>query len=850
MRVTTAPQVAVLLALLSSLACANNSGGYRFPTTPNPAPPGYEEYTSPFVYPSPNTTGTGDWASAVAKAREFVSDLSIEELVNMTTGAGILGRCVGNTGSIPRKNFAGFCLEDSPVGVRFTDFASAFPAGINSASTWDRDLIRKRGEAMGAEHRGKVCFPALTPKADYSPVILQCQGVNVALGPMMNLGRVAAGGRNWEGAGGDPYFAGVVSAETIIGIQSQGVIACAKHFVGNEQEHYRGGGGATASSSNISWPFAASVKAGVGSVMCSYQHVNQTFACENSKILNGILKDEFDFQGFVVSDWAALESGVLSALAGADMDMPGFYAYGNPNQPNPSISNTSYWGAALVESVKNGSVPLYRVQDMVTRTMAAYYKMGQDSFEYPKVNFDQLSEDTYIGGVLLNEHVDVQADHAKLIREIGAASTVMLKNERFTLPLAACDYKRYGIFGSDAGQNPDGPNSCVDRGCDSGTLAMGWGSGSANFPYRTSVIPSCSTFTHASLTVVDPLSAIQTFVHSQNPTAVVEGMTNDYNYFQAQAVARQADICLVFVNADSGEGYITVDTNAGDRNNLTLWHEGDALIANVTSQCDNTVVVIHAVGPVIMEAWVNNPNVTAILWASLPGQETGNAIVDILFGGVNPSARLPYTIAKERKDYPADILYTSYETVPQITYSEKLLIDYRWYGSLNSRLLIPSTILTNATSTRFDAHDIAPRFEFGFGLSYTTFAYSNIEIKAPHSRRMIELEKKWNSPSDLHSVAFTVTFTVENAGSHDGNEVSQLYIGFPASAEEPPKVLRGFERTYLKKGCSAEVSMSLTKKDISIWSVVEQAWVVPSGSFEVMIGQSSRMIVLTQSFMR
>ena len=191
--------------------------------------------------------------------------------------------------------------------------------------------------------------------------------------------------------------------------------------------------------------------------------------------------------------------------------------------------------------------------------MSAYYKMGQDASDYPAVNFDQLTEDTYLNGTLVNEHIDVQGNHRELIRTIGAASTVLLKNDgNSTLPLNASAYRHWGIFGSDAGVAADGPNGCVDRGCDSGTLAMGWGSGkslglfillvcyepligpspsgSANFPY-----------------LVDPLSAIQTHVHSENGRAVVEGVLNDYAA-QVGAVARQADVCLVFVNADSGEG--------------------------------------------------------------------------------------------------------------------------------------------------------------------------------------------------------------------------------------------------------------------------------------------------------
>jgi len=196
-------------------------------------------------------------ASAVQRARAFVQGLSLEEKVNVTTGVDILGRCVGNTGTIPRIGWKGFCLEDSPLGVRLTDFVSAGPAGINAAATWDVDLIKARGVAMGEEHRGK--------------------GVNVALGPMTNMGRQAAAGRNWEGFGGDPFLSGVATAATIEGMQSVGVIATVKHYIGNEQEHFRGGSeAAQIYSSNIDdktlhevylWPFAEAVKAGVGAVM-------------------------------------------------------------------------------------------------------------------------------------------------------------------------------------------------------------------------------------------------------------------------------------------------------------------------------------------------------------------------------------------------------------------------------------------------------------------------------------------------------------------------------------------------------------------------------------------------------
>ncbi|CAK5281386.1 unnamed protein product [Mycena citricolor] len=841
---------------------------------PDAAPAGFEEWESPITLPAPPVKGTADWGDSVARARAFVKGLTLQEKINVTTGIDVQGRCVGNTGTIPRLGWKGLCLEDSPLGVRFADLVSAFPAGITVASTWDVDLIKARGKAMAQEHKGK--------------------GVNVALGPMTNLGRVAAGGRNWEGFGADPFFSGVASAASIEGIQGVGVMATVKHYIGNEQEHFRGGSSAPQIySSNIddktmhevyAWPFAEAVKSGVVAVMCSYNYVNQTQTCQNSKLLNGIMKEELGFQGFIMSDWAALINGVQPALAGLDMNMPGFVKYGNDNQPNPVTATNSYWGAALIQSVNNGSVPEARVDDMVTRIIAAWYKLGQDQ-GYPDVSFSQLTEETYLNGELVNEHINVQGNHYKLIRQIAAAGTILLKNNKGALPLNVHNIKRLGIFGSDAGPNPDGPNGCSDRGCDQGTLAMGWGSGTANFPY-----------------LIDPLAAITTHIQSIDSTIVIEGVLDDFNTAQQTLVASLADTCIVFANSDSGEGYITVDGNAGDRNNLTLWHGGDATITAVADNCANTIVVMHVVGPVLVEAWIDHPNVTAVLNAGLPGQESGNAIVDVLFGAVNPSGRLTYTVAKQRSDYPADVLYSSGDPVPQITYSEGLGIDYRW----------------------FDSKNIQPRWEFGYGLSYTTFQYSGLGIShhgnsrratfsssaavlssathssaapasthsasvsasktvaslssaslasakpssasaistiasAPSSKSASASGSKSGSasasasasgsksasptstasgalsspvapiggPAHLYDTFLTVSFSVKNAGSAAGTEVAQLYLTFPAGTS---------------------VQIPLRVKDVSVWDVPSQTWVVPSGTFGVSVGASSRNLKLTGQF--
>ncbi|KAK5683686.1 hypothetical protein LTS12_029169, partial [Elasticomyces elasticus] len=268
-------------------------------------------------YPTPRGGTVKSWEDSYLKAWDLVRNMTLTEKVNITTGTGWqMGQCVGNTGSASIVGFPSLCLQDGPMGLRYADHITAFPPGLTTGATWNRTLIHERGVALGAEARLK--------------------GVNVLLGPSMGaMGMMPAGGRNWEGFGSDPVLQGVASAETIRGIQSNGVMATAKHYVMNEQEHFRQSnewGIDTALSSNVNdralhevfvWPFAESIRADVASVMCAYQMVNNSYACENSKLLNGVLKDELGFQGFVQSDWLAQRSGVNSAISGLDMSMPG-----------------------------------------------------------------------------------------------------------------------------------------------------------------------------------------------------------------------------------------------------------------------------------------------------------------------------------------------------------------------------------------------------------------------------------------------------------------------------------------------------------------------------------------------
>jgi beta-glucosidase len=609
--------------------------------------------------------------------------------------------------------------------------------------------------------------------------------------------------------------------------------------------------------------------------MCSYNQINNSYGCSNSYTMNYLLKGELGFQGFIMSDWGAQHAGVSTALAGLDMAMPGDSAFD---------SGDSYWGANMTLAVLNGTLPEWRLDDMATRIIAAYYLTGRDKYKVP-VNFNSWSRDTFgyqhaiakEGYGLINQHVDVRGEHRNNIRDAAARSTVLLKNNG-VLPLTGSE-KFTAVFGEDAETNLWGPNGCPDRGCDNGTLAMGWGSGTADFPY-----------------LVTPLTAIQNKVLTTSG-GIVQSVTDNWAYSQIQLQALQASVSIVFINADSGEGYISVDGNEGDRNNLTAWKNGETLIQNVTSQCNNTIVVVHSVGPILLTNFYDNPNVTAIVWASLPGEQSGNSLVDVLYGDVNPGGKLPFTLAAKREDYGTDLLYEPNNggNAPQDEFTEGVFIDYRY----------------------FDKNDIDPIYEFGYGLSYTSFSYSNLQVQTnsvgvyvpttgttepapvlgsfsndtadyqyPSNFTAIPLyiypylndtdlttaaastdyglpSSQWLPPNSanstaqpripaggapggnaqLYDVLFTVTATITNTGSVTGDEVVQLYVS-RGGPNDPVRELRGFERLNITPGGAATFSADLTRRDLSNWDPASQNWVITSYPKTVYVGASSRNLAL------
>lgn len=815
------------------------------------------------------------------KAKKLVEKMSITEKVNLTTGTGwASGPCVGNTGSVPRLGIPSLCLQDGPNGVRFTDFVTHYPSGLALGSTFNRDLMKLKGKAVGREFKGKNVHMALAP----------------TVGP---IGLKAQGGRNWESFGADPYLQGVAGAAVVKGMQEEGVVAIVRHFIGNEQEHFRQVGEweengwnnlDSSISSNIGdrsmhevylWPFADVVRAGCGGVLCSFNQVNNSYACENSYLLNYLLKEELGFQGFVVSDWGAHHSGVTSALAGLDMSMPGEVF-------DDWLGGRSFWGPLLTRAVYNRTIPQERLNDMATRILTPFFatKLIALPLEEDTPNFSSWTSHTYgqqypyqnSGAIVQqNWHADVRSNFGDEIGlKIAREAIVLLKNTGHNLPIARSDgVRRLLLAGSGAGPNSQGFN-CQDKKCTDGVLTSGWGSAAVN-----------------SGELETPFEAIA--AKARDAGIAFDYTSDNWNLERAGELADYADMAVVVANAFSGEGYIEVDGNYGDRKNISLWNNGDELIQQIADRCRKTVVIVNSVGPVDMEAWIEHPNIVAVLFAAPLGQFGGQALADVLFGDVTPSGKLPFSIGRKQQHYVSVVDHINDRVDPQDTFERGIYLDYRF----------------------FDKHTIKPRFPFGYGLSYTRFLVSHLEIEEinspteylpcpgdylpsdrpieddvcdpedalfPHEEfdpvpghiypylynedvRTLEDDESYEYPKGytpdprkapplaggglggnpaLWNVLYKVSATVANDGDYAGSYVAQLYIELPSTlANSPPKVLRGFDKVYLEPKTVCGVTFEITHRDLSIWDSASQQWIIQTGTYKIYVASSSRKVELS-----
>ncbi|TYJ52305.1 hypothetical protein B9479_007091 [Cryptococcus floricola] len=752
--------------------------------------------------------------------------MTVQEKVNLTTA--VTGPCQANSGGVPRLGIPGLCFNDGPAGPRYTDYVTQWPSEFISAASFDRDLMWERAVRIGQEFRGKGVNVMLGP-------VSWLQGIH---GPQSDKRSIRLRVDLWADPHSpdetgkatfspDTYLSSTLSYLTTRALQSTGLITSAKHYILYEQEPACDGppdsnGGTTECvdvSSDIDEKtfrevylpsFSEAVRAGTGSIMCSYNQINGTPACENDSALNGVLKEELNFEGFVLSDFGAAHSTVESAIHGMDMELP----------------TEQFYGKELLKAVERGDVSSERLDDMVRRILTPYLALQHNS-SYPKVNYqmynlqDQIEVD---GHVFRNEQVDVKGDNHLWARKVAAESTVLLKNTGI-LPLPQGpkpSLKSLGIFGSDA----DYPSTLTGCGPDlfcmvnakdgrrywNGSVTIGGGSGAAYADYIAAPIEAISLRARRSHFRTDHI------------------LQDDPSHFPTvDTIAAQSDVCLVFVSV-----YLV---EAWDRDDLRLDKGGEELIKRVEKGCKGEVVVVmHSGGQVLVEDWIDLPKIGAVLFAGYPGQETGNALVDILWGDVNPSAKLPFTMGRAASDWPPagiirkkDIDKTA--PYPVSTFPERLAIDYKY----------------------FDTHNSSPRFEFGFGLSYTSFEMAGLELREEFREEEVggrgkTMREVSEGEGGLYDVLYVARVNVTNTGRVPGAEVAQLYMTFPPSeADQPPKHLRGYSKPYLLPGQTETVEFPLKKKDLSVWDVEKHLWRTPEGNFVFRAGNSSRSLPLEVS---
>ena len=697
----------------------------------------------------------GPWASKELppkqRAAALAKAMTLDEQLAMLHGpSGQAQECTshatcaytGNVAPNERLGIPPINMEDGPQGFRTPHSrpggsSTAWPSGLTVASSWDIDLIHEWGAGMGREFYAK--------------------GANVQLGPGLCVARIPRNGRNFEYLSGeDPYLGFALVQPAVKGIQSQKVVANAKHWVLNNQETSRTSVDELASERTrfemYYPPFAGAIAAGVGSVMCSYNKINGKWSCENPTTLAHDLKTKLGFEGYVMSDWGATHS--TSIGAGLDVEMPG-----------QRFMNSTHIRAAI----SAGSASAAMVLDSVTRILTPMFAVGV--MDEPASAWDWSK---------LKDNVTTSASLASA-RRLSAASTVLLKNAG-VLPLpvsppahasppTAAAGLRIGVIGYAAADN---------------AVVHAGGSGS--------VVPS-----H----VAAPLDGIR--------AAAGEGASVSYasgaNVSGAVALAASCDVAIVFVQTLSSEG--------ADRKSLSLdvgcqgkgCDRQNALVEAIAAVNARTIVVMSVPGAVLTP-WRHL--VAALLVNFMPGQQAGNAIADVLFGAVNPSAKLPLTYpAAENETALSPTQWPGYPDPkhPQYAnYSEGLLVGYRYY----------------------DARAIEPAYPFGHGLSYTRFEYSALHVRAAADQTV-------------------VSFNMTNVGALAGAEVAQLYLSFPPAAGEPPKVLRRFSKVMLKPGQTAVVQFEPLSalSDMAIWSETTHSWEVVPGSFGVLVGSSSRDIRLT-----
>jgi beta-glucosidase len=655
----------------------------------------------------------------------------------------------GQVPAIPRLGIPALRESDASLGVanqveqRKGDVATALPSGLALAASFDPELAYATGAMIGGEARAKT--------------------FNVLLSGGVNLTRDPWGGRNFEYLGEDPLLAGTMAGESIRGVQSNRIVSTIKHFALNAQETGRfvmdARIGETALRESDLLAFQIAIERGQpGSVMCAYNSVNGDFACENGFLINTVLKGDWGYRGWVMSDWGAVHSTVKAARNGLDQQSGG------------ELDTHPFYREDLRKAFESGALPMARLDDMARRVLHGMFAAGV--MDAPVVTTAQPID---------------YAKNAEVAQRAAEAGIVLLRNERQVLPLAK-SAKRIVVIGghADVGVLSGGGSSQV----------RSVGGAPVEIPLKDGPAASFVRKTwHAS----SPLAAIRALA----PKAKVE-FVDGSDPVAAAAAAKGADMAIVFATQWT--------TEAEDVETIALPNGQDALIDAVAAANPKTVVVLNTGGPVLMP-WL--AKVPAVVAAWYPGQRGGEAIARVLFGEVNPSGRLPITFPKSVDQAPRAAVpgFDQVRASPDrgtdarairpftVYYKEGSDVGYRWYARQGQ----------------------APLFPFGYGLSYTSFGYSNLKVEG--------------------GTALKVSFDVTNRGKRAGSDVPQLYVT-PAIGTRPLR-LAGFERVTLKPGETRRVSITAEPRIVADYDLAQPGFRVAGGTYRISVSRDAAQPVLT-----
>lgn len=700
-----------------------------------------------------------------ARADLVIKQMTLDEKISLLHGNGMSLDRPNSSGS---NGGAGFTVPISHLGIpsiQMADsaygvtrgasmgrYSTALPNDLAAASSWDPDSAFQYGALIGRELRN--------------------EGYNMSLGGGVNLAREPRNGRTFEYQGEDPLLAGTMAGNFVKGVQSQHIIGDLKHYAINDQESGRNSVNANIDKRAMretdlrAFEIALGIS-NAGAVMCSYNRVNGDYACENSYLLTDVLKKDFHFQGFVVSDWGGTHSAAKASHAGLDQEEPGQFFYGEE----------------LKKAVENGTVSEQELNDHVHRFLRTIFASGL--FDHPA----QM------------QVPDVEGGYA-IAQSIAEKSIVLLKNDHSILPLNAAQIHSVVLIGGHA---------------DKGVLTGG-GSAQVDAPGGTVVPPppdadKLPAFVKVEWLPDPPLRSLQQQLGAEK-VWYLSG--DDLN--EAAAVAKKADVAIVFGYKWESENY--------DLMTLGLGEDQDKLIETVAAANPHTIVVLENGSPVTMP-WADK--VAGIVEAWYPGIRGAHALTRLLAGEVNPCAKLAVTFPVSDADLPHPSIVqpppaseahfdvgTADETMKslaelaaglppfQVQYDEGLKVGYAWY----------------------DAEKKPVQFPFGFGLSYTSYAYSDLTVKAGDR--------------------LTVMLTLKNTGQRDGTEIAEIYAALPGSAGEPPKRLIGWARVPLRAGASQQITVSIPRDRLSVYDEATDSWKLVPGNYTILAGRSSRDLPLTK----